>query len=167
MSQALISEDSADHSAIADLLSPDRCLCQVKSISKKRLFEFIADVLSSEYEDFHPSDLVSGMLSREKLGSTALGDGIAIPHCRLDACARPCGVLLTLDDGADFDAPDNQLVDLIFALVVPSEATQEHLNLLADLARLFSMAEFRDEMRGCRSAEQVYQTACEWSSRVS
>lgn len=153
--------------SVSDLLTPSRSLCQIPGGGKKRLFELIADVLGSEKDEFHPDELVAGMLAREKLGSTALGNGIAIPHCRLNDCETPCGVLLTLSSSGDFDAPDDEDVDLIFALVVPSEATQEHLNLLADLARLFSQADFCDALRGCTSNESLFETASNWNSGTS
>ncbi|MFK8043628.1 PTS sugar transporter subunit IIA [Congregibacter sp.] len=153
--------------SVSDLLTPSRSLCQIPGGGKKRLFELIADVLGSEKDEFHPDELVAGMLAREKLGSTALGNGIAIPHCRLNDCETPCGVLLTLSSSGDFDAPDDDDVDLIFALVVPSEATQEHLNLLADLARLFSQADFCDALRGCTSNESLFETASNWNSGTS
>lgn len=145
--------------AIANLLTPQRSLCQIQGGSKKRLLELVADVLGREQEMFHPAELVAGMLAREKLGSTALGGGIAIPHCRLSDCEAPSGVLMTLSSGTDFDAPDGEEVDLLFALVVPSEATQEHLNLLADLARMFSRADFCEDLRACRTSEALYTTA--------
>lgn len=149
---------------VSDLLTPSRSLCQVPGGGKKRIFELIADVLGSDRDEFHPDELVSGMLAREKLGSTALGNGIAIPHCRLSDCESPCGVLLSLSSGADFDAPDDEDVDLLFALVVPSEATQEHLNLLADLARLFSQSEFCDALRNCTSNKALFDTASSWAA---
>ena len=154
------------HSAnsVSDLLTPSRSLCQVPGGGKKRLFELVADVLGGEKDEFHPDELVAGMLAREKLGSTALGNGIAIPHCRLNDCETPCGVLLTLSSSGDFDAPDDDDVDLIFALVVPSEATQEHLNLLADLARLFSQPDFCDALRDCTTNESLFETASNWNS---
>lgn len=154
-------------SGITDLLSPDRCLCQVQSGSRKQLFELVADVLGREQEEFHPTELVAGMLAREKLGSTALGGGIAIPHCRLSDCQTPMGVLITLSSPADFDAPDHEGVDLLFALVVPSEATQEHLNLLADLARLFCQPAFCDELRATRTSEALYTTAINGAREVA
>lgn len=150
---------------LSDLLNPQRCLSQIQGGSKKRLFELIADVLGHEREEFHPAELVAGMLAREKLGSTALGDGIAIPHCRLNDCDRPAGVLMTLATPADYETPDGEDVNVLFALVVPSEATQEHLNLLADIARLFSQAEFRDALRACRTSEALYTTAINWAQR--
>lgn len=152
---------------IADLLSPQRSLCQIQGSSKKRLLELVADVLGSEQEEFHPTELVAGMLAREKLGSTALGDGIAIPHCRLNDCEAPSGVLMTLSSGTDFDAPDGEHVDLLFALVVPLEATQDHLNLLADLARLFAQDTFCEALRACRTSEALYTTAINWQQRAA
>ncbi|MDP5053050.1 MAG: PTS sugar transporter subunit IIA [Congregibacter sp.] len=150
--------------SVSDLLTPSRSLCQIPGGGKKRLFELIADVLGADRDEFHPDELVSGMLAREKLGSTALGNGIAIPHCRLKDCETPCGVLLTLSSSADFDAPDDDAVDLLFALVVPSEATQDHLNLLADLARLFSQSAFCDALRSCQSNQALFDTAVNWSA---
>ncbi|WP_439105726.1 PTS sugar transporter subunit IIA [Congregibacter sp.] len=150
--------------SVSALLTPARCLCQVPGGGKKRLFELVADVLGSDRDEFHPDELVSGMLAREKLGSTALGNGIAIPHCRLKDCESPCGVLLTLSSSADFDAPDDEDVDLLFALVVPSEATQEHLNLLADLARLFSQPAFCEALRNCRSNEALFDVTTNWTA---
>jgi len=150
---------------LQDLLAPPRCLCQIQGGSKKRLFEMIADVLDREQEEFHPAELVAGMLAREKLGSTALGEGIAIPHCRLADCEVAVGVLMTLATAADYESPDGDDVNIIFALVVPSDATQEHLNLLADIARLFSQAEFRDALRACKTSEALYTTAINWEQR--
>lgn len=150
---------------LGDLLTPQRSLCRIQGGSQKRLFERVADVLAEEREEFHPAELVAGMLAREKLGSTALGDGIAIPHCRLKDCEESVGVLMTLSSPADYDAPDGEDVDIVFALVVPSEATQEHLNLLADVARLFSQASFRDALRACRNGEALYTTAINWAQQ--
>ncbi len=149
--------------SIADLLSVKRCLCQVPGGGKKRIFETVAEVLGQDDPEFHPGELVAGMLAREKLGTTALGGGIAIPHCRMNECTQAAGVLLTLNSPADFEPPDGEDVDLVFALIVPAEATQEHLNILADLARLFSQAHFCDALRSCRSAEALYNTAVNWT----
>jgi PTS system nitrogen regulatory IIA component len=151
--------------SIANLLTVQRSLCQVEGGSKKRLFELVAEVLGEDEVTLHPGELVSGMLAREKLGSTALGGGIAIPHCRLKDCTEAKGVLVTLSSPAEFEAPDGEAVDLVFALVVPSEATQEHLNILADLARLFSQVEFCDALRACRSSDTLYRTAVNWAQR--
>lgn len=152
--------------SIAQLLTPRRSVCKARAGSKKQLFELIADVLAREFEEFHPTELVAGMLAREKLGSTAMGDGIALPHCRLRDCEQPTGVLLTLTDPLPFDAPDGDDVDLVFALVVPQEATQEHLNILADLARLFSQPQFCAAMRECKTSAVLCSTAINWAEKA-
>ena len=105
------------------------------------------------------------MLAREKLGSTAMGEGIALPHCRLRDCEEAVGVLITLAKPLPFDAPDNGDVDLVFALVVPQEATQEHLNILADLARLFSQQAFCDALRDCTTSTALCTTAVDWAAK--
>ena len=152
--------------SMAQLLTPGRCLCQARATSKKQVFELIADTLAREHEECHPAQLVSGLLAREKLGSTGLGGGIAVPHCRLDDCEAPSGVLISLAPPAPFDAPDDRDVDLLFALIVPTEATQEHLNLLADIARLFSQPGFCAALRACGTSEALYNTAINWVSEA-
>lgn len=143
---------------VAEMLAPTRCQCQARVGSKKSLFELIADLAAPDEGEFHPTELVAGLVAREKLGSTGLGGGIAIPHCRLRDCEAATGVLLSLDTALPFEAPDQRDVDLVFALVVPQEASQEHLELLAVLARLFSDTEFCEALRACRTAEALHNT---------
>jgi PTS system nitrogen regulatory IIA component len=109
---------------------------------------------------------VAGLLAREKLGSTGLGGGIAIPHCRLRDWQAPVGVLLSFSEGLPFDAPDGADVDLMCALVVPQEASDEHLQILATLARLFSDAELCAALRAARTSEALYNTTLNWAERT-
>ena len=104
-------------------------------------------------------DIFERLLNRERLGSTGIGEGIAIPHCRLPACDKAFGVLLRLEQAIDYDAIDRQPVDLVFALLVPEEATDEHLQVLSMLARNFSEAEFRQALRNAPDSKQLYQRA--------
>lgn len=152
---------------VAAILSPARCLCQVPAGGKKRVFELVADVLAPEQEEFHPTELVAGLLARERLGSTALGGGIAIPHCRLRDWQAPAGVLLSFSESLDFDAPDGRDIDLMCALVVPQEASDEHLEILATLARLFSDADLCATLRAARTSEALYNTAINWAERAA
>jgi len=138
----------------------------VQGGGKKRVFELIADILAREQEEFHPTELVAGLLARERLGSTGLGGGIAIPHCRLRDWQEPAGVLLSFSDAFPFDAPDGRDVDLMCALVVPQEATQEHLDILATLAKLFSDASLCEALRQARTSEALYNTAINWAERA-
>lgn len=128
--------------------------------SKKRLFECAAGAVSVAFE-LDSEAVYKALLGREKLGSTAIGEGVAIPHCRISGCADPAGCLIILDDGIDFDAPDRLLVDLAFVLLVPIEATQEHLNILAQLAKAFAEADIRKKLREAASAEDARTTLIE------
>ena len=103
--------------------------------------------------------MLDQLISREKLGSTGLGQGIAIPHCRSGNCAHPLGTLLTLEEPIDFDAPDDLPVDLLFVLLVPEEADQQHLDILANIARLFSQSDFCEKLRATRDSQALYDLA--------
>ena len=144
---------------LAELLIPERTACQVPGISKKRLFETLARIISEDQLSLSYDEVFSQLISREKLGSTGLGEGIAIPHCRIGNCSQPTGTLVTLSEAIDFDSPDNQPVDLVFALLVPEEAHQQHLDTLAGLARLFSQSDFCDSLRGASDEATLYRLA--------
>ncbi|MEP5568509.1 MAG: PTS IIA-like nitrogen regulatory protein PtsN [Halioglobus sp.] len=144
---------------LAELLTPERTACQVPGISKKRLFETLARLISDDQISLSYDEVLSQLIAREKLGSTGLGDGIAIPHCRIDNCSQPTGTLLTLNEPIDFDSPDNQPVDLVFALLVPAEAHQQHLETLAGLARLFSQPAFCDSLRNAQDTAELFTIA--------
>ncbi len=142
-----------------DLLTPGRICCRAPVISKKKLFETAAKVICDDQPSLSYEEVFSQLISREKLGSTGLGLGIAIPHCRLDACEQPIGALLTLQDAIDFEAPDGLPVDLVFTLLVPGEAHQQHLKILADIARLFSQGKFCHKLRAARSNDCLLYTS--------
>ena len=102
-------------------------------------------------------EMFEHLLTRERLGSTGLGEGIAIPHCRID-CPRPMAALLRLETPVDFDAPDDAPVDLLFVLIVPPGETSAHLTTLAALARLFQSADNRAALRAGASDAELYDT---------
>lgn len=142
---------------LTTILSPERTLWCASCQSKKRTIEEISEILSEHLSGPSPHEIFDALIERERLGSTGLGDGIGIPHCRLSACEKPTGVLLLLNNPIDFDSIDRQKVDIIFALVVPQEANDDHLDILATIAGKFSQAEFRDELRAAKSNEALYQ----------
>lgn len=123
---------------IADLLQPSRVVNQVETSSKKRTLEYLSELIARDDPGLNANRLFERFLERERLGSTGLGKGIAIPHCRLASARQPTGAFIHLAHPVDFDAMDDKPVDLVFALVVPEAATQEHLELLARLAELFT-----------------------------
>lgn len=146
---------------IETILGPELTLCRVPASSKKRVLEFIAEQVNHQDETLSETQIFNNLISRERLGSTGIGQGIAIPHCRLEGLDRVVGVLLTLEEGVGFDAIDNQPVDLVFALIVPKEATSEHLELLSQLAEKFNDRGFCDQLRQCTEASTLYSRMTE------
>lgn len=146
------------------ILTPARSRSQVPGNSKKRIFEEVADLLVADQPGLDAADIITSLLAREKLGSTGLGRGIAIPHCRLEGCEQPLGVLMSLATPTDFDAPDDEPVDLLCVLVVPGEAHQEHLEILATLAGLFRQEALCNALRACDSGEELFNVIADWES---
>ena len=134
-------------------LAPERLLALRSETvhSKKRLFEQAAASISAEF-DLDQESVYRSLLAREKLGSTAIGHGVAIPHSRMSGCSEPLGCLILLSEGIDFGAPDGADVEIAFILLVPEAATQDHLDLLASLANAFSNADIRDRLKKADSA---------------
>lgn len=151
---------------LTQLLSIHRLDTHLEVSSKKRLFEEIAERIQQDYPEITARSVFNRLLAREKLGSTGLGQGIAIPHARLEGAPDIIGVCLTLDKGIEFDAPDNQDVDLVFALLVPENEEQEHLNTLATLAGLFQNADFCREVRAARTAPELLATLTIWEAKA-
>jgi nitrogen PTS system EIIA component len=145
--------------------------------SKKRALELLAEQLATEAtrvnkpldEDIDALDIFQLLTEREKLGSTGMGHGVALPHARTSLTEHAVGAFLRLDEGIDFDSPDNQKTDLIFALMVPEHYTDEHLKILAYLATLFNNANFCKEIRESADTAEIYDHLLHWqlSSQAS
>jgi PTS system nitrogen regulatory IIA component len=125
-----------------NFLAIDRIGCQVEAGSKKKALELLSNLLADAAPGLTQDGIFDRLLERERLGSTGLGHGIALPHARIRNIDQAYGAFIQLTDGVEFDAIDNRPVDLLFALLVPEAATQEHLQLLATLAEMFSNQEF-------------------------
>lgn len=123
------------------------------------MFETAARLIADDQGYLETSELFSALINREKLGSTAMGNGIAIPHCRISNCPEPVGALLTLAEPVEFDAHDGQPVDIVFVLLVPEEAHQEHLNMLALLARMFSESKHLAKLRAATNSNELFASA--------
>lgn len=141
------------------ILTPARTLCCAASSSKKRILEDVSQFIGEDVRSLDPNELFASLINRERLGSTGLGQGIAIPHCRLRGCSSIIGSLVTLETPIDFEAMDEQPVDILFILIVPEEANQEHLDTLAGLAQRFSKPEYCHQLRAARSNEELYRAA--------
>ena len=141
---------------IDHILTPERTFAGVQGGSKKRVLELIGKLVA-QHTNLDPDAIYENLIAREKLGSTGFGNGIAIPHCRLEDCHQAIGALLQLDGKIDFDALDGQPVDLIFVLLVPQEATEQHLQILKMLAGKLDRADLRDALRAAPDADALYR----------
>lgn len=143
------------------ILSQGRTRCRTDGGSKKRVLEDVATLIAADYPAVNADDLFRRLIARERLGSTAVGSGVAIPHCRIQNATGTTGALLYLSEPIDFEAPDNQPVDIIFALLVPEEAHDEHLQTLAALAQGFSVEANLKRLRATLSDEELFRNALE------
>ena len=130
-----------------DFITEQRVRCAQDISSKKRLLEALAGLLATGHPRLDPDLVFERLLERERLGSTGLGHGIALPHARVKEVGEALGAFVSTARGVDYDAVDGEPVDLAFALLVPESATEEHLQLLAQLAGLFSDPEIRARLR--------------------
>lgn len=140
-----------------DLISEARIGCGLEIASKKRLLETLAELLASGHPRLQTEAVFERLLERERLGSTGLGHGIALPHARLKDTGHVLGAFVQTAKGIDYDAADGEPVDLAFALLVPETANEEHLQLLAHLATLFSDPLVRTQLREARSAALILE----------
>ena len=141
---------------ISALLSPQRIFLDVEISSKKKLLELIANIVADQAQ-LTESSLYSNLLNRERLGSTGLGHGFAVPHARVEGLDQTIGCLFRLKNSVNFEAPDNLPVDLVFTIVIPQEATEEHLLILSSLSSLFSKPEVREAVRNANDKEEITQ----------
>jgi PTS system nitrogen regulatory IIA component len=139
-----------------DLINEARILSQCGVSSKKRLLESLAELLADAEPELSTETVFERLLERERLGSTGLGHGIALPHARSAEVAAPIGAFIQLREAVEFDAIDDQPVDLAFALLVPQAADERHLQILASLAEMFNNASLRQGLRAGASSSDLY-----------
>ena len=148
---------------LTDLITPERIACGIDAQSKKRALERLSEIISSTEDTISSNDVFESLLTRERLGGTGVGHGVAIPHGRLKDNSLTLGAFIKLQTGVDYDAADRQPVDLLFALLVPKESTDEHLQVLAQLAKIFSNEDFRKQLRDANSSDEIYQLLLSWN----
>ncbi|HCU90506.1 MAG TPA: PTS sugar transporter subunit IIA [Gammaproteobacteria bacterium] len=141
---------------IHDILSVERVAIGVDAASKKAVLEELARLVTFRSPDLTPVQAFDGLISRERLGSTGIGNGLAIPHGRIKHLTTAIGAFLRTESALDFDAIDGQPVDLFFALFVPEEATDTHLTMLASLAKTFSDERLVGRLRTLPTTQTVY-----------
>jgi len=151
---------------ISKLLPEPNVLLDLDVSSKKRVFEQ-AGLLFENNNQIARSQVFDSLFAREKLGSTGLGQGIAIPHGRIKGLKEAVGALVRLRQPIPFDAPDGQPVNLIFVLLVPEKATDLHLQILSELAQMFSDKALRDKLLTERDVHEVHRLISEWAPHAA
>ena len=151
--------------SLARYLNASRIQLLQEISSKKRVFELLGELLSKDLEDIQATQVCEGLQARERLGTTALGEGVAIPHCRIDNLIEIRCAVIKLEQAVDFDAPDQQGVSLFYALLVPEDATDEHLKTLSMLAEFLSEQDNRNKLRNCTTAEEILNIFAETSDK--
>jgi len=147
---------------LTDLLTPERIACKASAPSKKRALEKLSELISSASPQVSSIEVFDSLLARERLGGTGVGYGVAIPHGRLKGENTTLGAFISLDSTIDFDAIDKQPVDLLFALLVPEQSTDEHLQILAKIATMFNDGGMREKLRQATSNTELYDIIAEW-----
>ncbi|NLS12407.1 PTS IIA-like nitrogen regulatory protein PtsN [Vibrio sp. SM6] len=140
---------------LSNVLSLDCTKSAVQCTSKKRALEIISKLVA-EHTGQDSTELFECMLSREKMGSTGIGNGIAIPHARMSSSDHAIAVLLQCESGIEFDAIDNRPVDLLFALLVPESQCKEHLKTLSCMAERLNDKQVLKQLRNAQSDEELY-----------
>jgi len=148
---------------IAELLSPESILLDLDATTKARLFDAVGAAFAA-HGGLDASAISSSLAAREKLGSTGLGQGIAIPHGRIKGLQKALGAFVRLHTPIAFDAPDAKPVTQIFILLVPEHATEEHLQLLSELAQMFSERSFREKLALAASPEELAALFRAWQA---
>ncbi len=141
---------------LQEIITPERTRCRGLSATKKSTLELTSKILADQNTQLSYHEILTKLLERERLGSTSIGYGVAIPHARMHALKAPVASLLHLNTPIDFDNATDQPVDLIFGFIVPEERVEEHLHLISTLATLFSEETFRDSLRKAETDQELY-----------
>ncbi|MDT0500212.1 PTS IIA-like nitrogen regulatory protein PtsN [Halomonas sp. PAR7] len=148
-------------SSFETILPPERTLFDVPGGSKKRVLEFFSTFIAQNTPSLDSQEVFARLIARERLGSTGIGNGVAIPHARSPHCKAPIAGFLKLSEPVDFDAIDGEPVDLVFVLLVPEEADAAHLTLLAQLAGIMNDVDTRMRLRRSSSQRDLHDSLTE------
>ena len=151
---------------VSKILNPAHVQLDLQASSKKRLFEQ-AGLLFENLDGIARSVVYDSLFAREKLGSTGLGQGVAIPHGRIKGLKDALGAFVRLSQPVPFDAPDGNPVNLVFVLLVPEKANEKHLQILSELAQMFSDKALREAMSRAPDAAALYELIAAWQPDAS
>ena len=146
---------------ISRLLPPSNVLVGLDATSKKRVFEQAA-LLFENHQGIERGKVFDSLFARERLGSTGLGQGVAVPHGRIKGLREAVGAFIRVADPIPFDAPDGKPVSILIFLLVPEQATQQHLEILSELAQMLSDRDFRASLAGAPEAGDVHKLLVNW-----
>ena len=147
---------------IASLLNLQRTQARLSESSKRSALARLAEVIAQSDSTLKADEILRLFLAREKLGSTGIGYGIAIPHCRISNTEIAIGALITLTEPVEFDSIDGEPVDILFAMLVPEAAHTEHLQHLAALANALSREQFREQLRNADTNATLFEIATQY-----
>jgi PTS system nitrogen regulatory IIA component len=153
----------SQENSVAGLLALEDILLDDDATTRGHVFVRVATLIGARY-GLREDDVVAGLVEREELGSTALGQGVALPHARLKGLTRPIAAFIRPRLAIPFDAPDGKPVSSVLVLLVPEGATDAHLELLAQAASMFCDKAFRDRLRTCAAAPDILATFADWRS---
>ena len=137
------------------ILAPERVRSNVPAGSRKRTLQVLGEIFADADPELSALSVFDRLVARERLGSTGLGEGCALPHARVPGLGRTLAAFLRLRAGVDFDSPDHEPVDLVFGLLVPEESTDEHLQILAAIAGVFSDERVRSSIRSVEEPTRI------------
>ena len=152
---------------LSSLLAENCTKSAVLFNSKKRILEYIAELAHQQLPDIAEYSILEALMTREKLGSTGIGGGIALPHGKLKNVSSPILVFVVSKESIPFDAIDNQPVDIFCAILIPEDQCQTHLSTLAGIAKLLSQKDLTKKIRHAQTNQQLYQLLLEHSSMAS
>jgi nitrogen PTS system EIIA component len=141
---------------VSQFLSPQLTRSKCHITSKKKALETVSQIVSKAFPSIDPKPILESLIARERLGSTAIGEGIAVPHGKLCHCQHPMIVIMTLDEPVNFDAVDRKPVDIIVSFIIPEDADEEHLKYLSNIASLLKSDVNRKAIRQYQDSELLY-----------
>ena len=150
---------------ITEILSADMVVPELGGATKPQVLRELARPLATKYTDLELSTITAVLAERERLGSTAIGDGIAIPHGKMAGVKQIIGTFGRHQPGVDFESLDGRPTHLFFALVAPEDSTSLHLKALARVSRLFKDGAFRERLMAAKDAEEIFRLVVEEDAR--
>ncbi len=151
---------------LRDILPPTNIRTDVQARTRRALFELAATLFAESMGGIDAGAIVESLLARERLGSTGLGHGVAVPHARISGLSGPLGAFLRLATPLPFEAPDAVPVSLVFVLLVPEQATERHLQILAQIAEMLSDGQVREQLQAAADALAVRRLFTSWEPHL-